>query len=223
MRVLLETGTPVRSRLGPTIERSPAVLSWDLGVVPTRKGQSRYLGDVEASMVLLGIWDPAVVHRWCPKVDLSLFEPFARYGPLVGDQLDRCVRLLAKDPTTRRAVVMVGRPRRVPPCHVVVQFLARSGSLDVFVYVRSLDLVYGLPYDARTWAVVGSVVASTLRLSRGRLTLFVASLHAYERTVATAVGAPSHVLGPVPPLSEARDLARNFVEGGDPWVRWSTV
>lgn len=222
MQKFIDYGSSVDSRIGRTIEISPAVLSWDLGVVPCRKGQSRYLGDVEASMVLLGTWDPDAIRRWCPSVDVSLFEPYARYGLLVKKQLDRVVKLLRKDASSRRAVVVLAKSFGVPPCHSLLQFLVRDGCLNTYVFVRSLDFVKGLPYDARTWSIVASVIASTLRLSRGRLVFFVSSFHVYGTDIPSAIGRKNARLGDVPPLMAARLAAKKFLDGGDPWLAWTT-
>ena len=208
------------SRLGDTLEVSPVLVSWPLGVRPSRSGLSPLLADVEASMVLTGSWRPDALQRWCPNVPLDAFEDWARYGPLVGRQLDRAVRTLQKDPASRRAVVALTGRTSTPPCNCLVHFLTRRGELSVHVYIRSSDLLLGLPYDVGTWSVVGSVVAATLGLARGRLHLYLASLHHYL-TAPFPSGSSLLRLGEVPPLPDARVLAARFLDGGDRWLAWS--
>ncbi len=215
-------GNPVPSRFGQTRELSPAVVSWPLGIVPKRCKQSKYLGDVEASMVLLGKWYPSAVSRWCLGVDLSNFEPYARYGPLVGSQLRRVIWRLSDNPASRQAVVVLARTTGIPACNTVVQFLVRNGQLSVFVYIRSWDAARGLPYDTRIWTVVGAVVAETLRVSRGRLWAMVASLHRYDDGPSFC-GNTREQLGPVPPFDQAVQLAKEFLNGGSPWLNWHQV
>lgn len=215
-------GTTQPSRVGPTREARVVTLWWPLGTVPTRVGQARYLGDLEASMVLTGAWRPDAVSRWCPRVDLSLFEPYARYGPLARTQVRRVVRLLARDPSSRRALLVLARPN-VPACNMTVQFLARHGCVDVVAYARSIDVTRGLPYDARTWTVVGSVVAESLGLARGTLSFVVGSLHAYlsDLTIGKLHDGGYSTLCPVPALDVAVQLAHDFLNGGTPWLQWT--
>lgn len=75
----------------------------------------------------------------------------------VHSQWDLCVKELAADPDSRRAVMHVNQPRdlwravdrgsRDVPCTLSLQVLVRDRRLHMHVMMRSNDVVWGLPYD----------------------------------------------------------------------------
>jgi len=83
------------------------------------------------------------------------------FSPENQSQFAFCMSQLKKDPYTRRAVIQFNRPEMVHDysyrgrndyiCTYAYQFFIREGKLDLIVYMRSLDMIYGYPND-RAWA-----------------------------------------------------------------------
>jgi thymidylate synthase len=72
------------------------------------------------------------------------------------------------------------------PCACTLQFLLRSGSLDAVVYMRSNDVVWGLPYDVFLFTMLQEMLAVSLGVKVGTYFHTVASLHLYEKHLALA-------------------------------------
>lgn len=92
---------------------------------------------------------------------------FGAYGPKVVDQLGYVVETLARDPTSRQAVLTIWREKppvtRDVPCTLALQFLVRGARLHVLATMRSSDLWLGWPYDVHTFATIGLYVLQRLR------------------------------------------------------------
>ena len=102
-------------------------------------------------------------------------------------------RLLALDPSTRRAVIYFGDsnsqfdPECVDAsCSTSLQFLVREGKLDAIVCMRSNDAIWGLPYDVFLFTFLQERMAIELDVQLGVYHHFVGSLHIYERHWALA-------------------------------------
>lgn len=68
------------------------------------------------------------------------------------------------------------------PCNNWLHWLARDGELHLNVAVRSNDIMWGFSgINAFAWSVLQEVMASWLGLGVGQLTMFVSSLHLYDR------------------------------------------
>ena len=127
------------------------------------------------------------------------------YGPrLVGSsresgQLSTITQLLQRHPESRRAVIQLfdandlqGEPVEVP-CTCVLQFMVRSGELQMIVYMRSNDIIYGLTHDIFAFTMIQELLSRTLDVGLGSYRHVVGSLHLYE---------------------EASDLAAQFLQEG---------
>lgn len=113
------------------------------------------------------------------------------YGPRVKPQLDYVYEELRRDPDSRRAVVSIYSAADQHdsvdvPCTLALQFLIRSGRLDLIVNMRSSDLYLGLPYDVSQFAFVQQVIAGWLSLPLGRYIHWTASAHIYATDVSKA-------------------------------------
>ena len=83
------------------------------------------------------------------------------------DQLWRVVKLLKRDPLSRRAVIGIydliedsGVDSKDIPCNTFLQFQNRLGQLHLTVTVRSNDVVWGWSgINAFEWSVVQEIVA----------------------------------------------------------------
>lgn len=113
------------------------------------------------------------------------------YGPKVVDQLPYVVDTLAKDNSSRQAVLTTWRERPGPskdvPCTVSMQFLIRDDVLHSVVTMRSNDVVLGFTYDVFTFSMVVNAVRLLLKevhgldLILGNLHVNAGSLHVYEK------------------------------------------
>jgi len=103
-------------------------------------------------------------------------------------QWDRLVELLRVDQQSRRAVLGLFDParglnqdERDVACACSLQLMIRSGRLLAFVYMRSNDAIWGLPYDIFFFTMLQELLACELGLELGYYYHFAASLHLYER------------------------------------------
>lgn len=104
------------------------------------------------------------------------------------DQLAEIVKILRKDPLSRRAVASIYDPdrdfveSRDIPCNNWLHFLMRDGHLDLHVAARSTDIWWGFSgINAFEWTLLLEVMSRWLQCMPGRLVFFSSSLHLYER------------------------------------------
>lgn len=70
------------------------------------------------------------------------------------------------------------------PCNDAVRFDPRGGGrLDMHVYARSIDVVFGLPYDSAFFQTVLIATSLVSRRIPGSVTFHIANLHAYESSL----------------------------------------
>jgi len=142
------------------------------------------------------------------------------------DQLANLVAGLRRDPYGRRHIVSAWNPGELadmclPPCHMFFQCYAEDDTamaqetfgeqphlLTTAVYLRSLDLFLGMPFDVASYALLTHLIARELGWGVGRLILVAGDAHVY-RNHADAV---REVLSrePLPPcrlqLADGTDL-----------------
>lgn len=117
---------------------------------------------------------------------------YSAYGDIVFkrhgfDQIDKVIELLAKDPTSRRAVVNFNVPNKNvietkdEICTIALQFYIRNGKLNATGVMRSNDIWYGLPYDVAFFTEIQKYIAHRLCIPTGTYVHDVISLHCYER------------------------------------------
>lgn len=185
-RLIISAGSRVVVRGQETRELLGFSASMPLGAYPRRVRMAKRLASVEAGMMLAGVKSQKAVLAAAPKADLSLFTDQAYYGPLVKTQLPQLVAFLKSEPSTRRAVLYLGRVSRArspgAPCTNSVQFLIREGRLNLVLQMRSWDLAWGYPTDIAAFGLVGLVVASFLNVVPGDLHVSAGSLHYYTKT-----------------------------------------
>lgn len=111
------------------------------------------------------------------------------YGHRLRDSISNIISLLKKDPDSRQAVANIwdntkdatSKRTKDRPCNTQLQFLrSNTGCLDLIVYVRSQDLIYGLPYDAFNFMTIQRAVAIELGMEVGMYHTVFGSLHVYE-------------------------------------------
>ena len=81
-----------------------------------------------------------------------------------------------------------GRGRK--PCTCTLQFLARGVKLDLIVYMRSNDVIKGLPHDIFCFTMLQEIAARRLSLEPGIYKHCVGSLHLYSVLFAVASESP---------------------------------
>lgn len=135
------------------------------------------------------------------------------YGPRILIGLRHVVRLLKRDPSTRRAVVNVF-DHEVDfvesvdvPCPVSVQFLARGGRLHCVASFRSQNAAAVFPYDVALFTLLHEHVAAQAGLELGTYVQHTGSMHVYgagaradERPLAEGVAVGRASAWPMPPM-----------------------
>jgi thymidylate synthase len=108
------------------------------------------------------------------------------YGPRMEQQLEDVVQLLNHDEYSRQAIVQIWHPRDLTritkdkPCHTELQLYIRGGRLHMIIHQRSLDLVWGLPYDHFSFCLIQQVMAKLLDVVPGTQFRVVGSMHVYK-------------------------------------------
>ena len=67
------------------------------------------------------------------------------------------------------------------PCTCLWQFRIADGELNMSVYMRSWDLVWGLSYDVPSFVAVQAALAKDLGYAIGKYVHTAGSAHVYER------------------------------------------
>jgi thymidylate synthase len=70
--------------------------------------------------------------------------------------------------------------QRDVPCTIALQFILRSGLLSMVTYMRSNDVLWGLPHDIFAFTMIQEIVARHLGVDVGSYVHMVGSLHLYE-------------------------------------------
>lgn len=124
---------------------------------------------------------------------LTIYESCYGYKIFTNDnnqpsQWQKIIQLFRKDPFTRRAVLSLFNLNPVSEsdskdvaCTCSVQFLFRNGRLDATVYMRSNDIIWGLPNDIFFFTMLQELLANELGVEPGVYNHMVGSLHLYER------------------------------------------
>lgn len=101
------------------------------------------------------------------------------------DQIQQIIKLLKKDPNSRRAVLNISDPsiNRIKTkdmqCTIALQFLIRDEKLQTTVYMRSNDVYFGFPYDYIYFVSIASYIADKLGIKLGQYIHNATSIHMY--------------------------------------------
>jgi len=101
------------------------------------------------------------------------------------DQLRALITSLTMEPSSRRHLLTTYNPAEtqlgcLPPCHLLAQFNIRDDAwLECCVYMRSVDLILGLPSDIMLYASLLIQLANDLDLYPGYLTFMMGDTHVY--------------------------------------------
>lgn len=107
------------------------------------------------------------------------------------DQLDMCVEILTKDPTSRQAVIQMWDAEvdlgfmklKDRPCNTQIYLRVREGVLDLGTMVRSNDIVWGC-YGANVvhFTVLQEYLAARIGIPVGRFSQYSWNWHMYDNT-----------------------------------------
>jgi thymidylate synthase len=110
-----------------------------------------------------------------------------RYGTATYhvDQLTNLINGLQTDPYSRRHLVTAYNPGELqdmclPPCHVMFQCFVNANTLSMMVYMRSVDVFLGLPFDIASYAVLQRLIAQTVGMKTNSLTFALGDTHLYN-------------------------------------------
>lgn len=133
----------------------------------------------------------------------------------------RVKQLLQTDPQSRRAVLLFYNPDygldsdyKDVACTMSMQFLLREGRLNCITYMRSNDVIWGLPYDIFLFTVLQELMALEIGVEVGTYQHIAGSLHLYDYHIELAkriVGVKESEDSKMPPIHEVNDL-KNFLE-----------
>lgn len=188
--VIKDYGRDVAPRGLPTREMNGlTVLTTDGFCTVLRKGMSLRLAMMEALLIVAGEFNFDYIKAVAPNTDPKLWERQSDYGPRLAEQVSEIRELLRLDPTSRRAVAYLNTPETADEdmaCSSSIQWLVRGADLEMFVNLRSWDLVYGFPVDILTHSFLNQCLALSLGLNCGPVTFSSPSLHMYASTAELA-------------------------------------
>ena len=147
---------------------------------------------LEYEWYLSGNRDPAMVEEkaklWTGmKDEFGFINSNYGYWWKLNNQLDNALELIRKDPETRRAVVVHYNPNEVQnygkdtPCNIVLNFYRLGNELNLTIFARSIDLVYGFCNDQYCFSRLQSDSADKLGLTVGISSWFITNLHIYPK------------------------------------------
>lgn len=112
---------------------------------------------------------------------------YGSYGHRIATKMQGVLEKLKEDHDTRQALLTIHRvddsivKTKDPPCTITLQFTIRDEKLNMHVYMRSNDIVWGTPYDVFVFTTIQKVFANTLGIPVGKYYHTATSLHMYER------------------------------------------
>jgi len=101
------------------------------------------------------------------------------------DQLANVVKSLQEDPNSRRHLISGWRPDHLtnldlPCCHYAYQWYVNGGELEMMWHQRSTDVMIGLPSDIILASLWNALMANTIGLRPGKITMSLGDTHIYK-------------------------------------------
>lgn len=147
------------------VEKSTIPSNENLGEIQIQKYVRQFLGEENAAEFDYSIWQ--------------------RMETQINDVLE----MLAKNPETRRAHLLIGREDDVrkamtgfeQPCHFAFDFMIKDVKLDMYAYLRSNDVVRAFPADVYAAMQLQARLAKELNVGVGTYTHIATRAQIYSR------------------------------------------
>lgn len=103
------------------------------------------------------------------------------------NQFEKAYQLLKSDPDTRQATIVFFDPykdytdTKDKPCTNLIRFMIRENKLNMTVFMRSNDIIFGTCYDIFNFTMLQEIMAGLLNVEVGKYTHIADSLHIYEQ------------------------------------------
>lgn len=195
LRDIVATGTPRPSRLGETMEHinTTYVFKDPFLCVPKREKFSLNFMKAEIALLIAGKYDEELLSKFVPVAG-DLIQPTTAYGPRIFEQIDTLIKEL-RNRHSRRGVVYIGREFDLErthdphlskidhgemPCTMTWQFnITMQNKLDMYVNMRSWDMVWGASYDVPSFSAVQIALSLILGVMPGEYVHHAGSAHVY--------------------------------------------
>lgn len=110
---------------------------------------------------------------------------YGDYGSRIATKIPLLINKLKDDNDTRQAVLTIYNSDDIDtaskdiPCTVMLQFTIRNSKLNMHVYMRSNDLIWGMPYDVFMFTNMQMVIANEIGITCGSYYHTATSMHIY--------------------------------------------
>lgn len=200
--------TEVNNRTGERIFIAEPVMQYfsiELGLsntlpVPINRQYYPAVAAAEVAWQFLGAKDAEFINHYAPKLWDKFTDENGEIETAYGyrwqshfgrNQLDAALEALKTDKTNRQIVISAWDPRSDGlggpqplniPCPIgFVANVTKSNTLNAMVFIRSSDVLVGLPYDVMSYALTLDAMAASLGLKLGHIGFSLAHAHAYEK------------------------------------------
>jgi len=138
--------------------------------------------NVEELSKIASLWKNMIVPNTINEVN-------SNYGYFwnKNNQLNKLISELNFNENSRRAILVhydineLDRYKYDTPCNVVLNFYIKDGTINLTVFARSIDLVYGLCNDFYTFCNLLEIVSLLTFKKQGSMHWFITNLHVYEK------------------------------------------
>ena len=114
------------------------------------------------------------------------------YGIEGIDQINDLIDGMISDPDSRRHIVSAWNPMQLndtalPPCHLLQHYNISNGKLNSLFWMRSNDVIYGLPFNIAQYAFINLFIAKLFNLQPGTLVYQCSDAHIYINQLNMAI------------------------------------
>ena len=130
-----------------------------------------------------------VAKIWKKMIVPGTTEVNSNYGYFwnYNNQLDRIVKEIKENKETRRAIVVhydineLDRYKYDTPCNNVLNFYIKNNKIELTIFARSIDLVFGFSNDQYTFAKLMENMSLQTGYDIGSMNWMITNLHIYPR------------------------------------------
>jgi len=118
---------------------------------------------------------PVYGHQW---------RSWQNYDGSKTDQIHQVIQQIKETPDSRRMLVSswnvaLVHDMALPPCHTLFQFYCRENYLSCMLYMRSVDVFLGLPFNIASYALLLSMIAQVTEKKPFELIISTGDTHIY--------------------------------------------